>query len=870
MQEITLPFDIKIEKSVTPMMQQYHAIKDQYREYLLFYRMGDFYEMFYDDAKIAAEILSIALTKRGKNADGDIPMCGVPFHSAESYLHKLIRAGFKVAICEQLESPIEAKKRGAKSVVKRDVVRLITSGTLTEDGLLDAKSNNFLLALAKVNNQYSISWADISTGEFYFQNIDEIAIADFLSAIDPKEILLPEKLLKEANLQDLIARYKKIITNYADSFFESNKNENILKSFYNIKSFDVFNNIERSNIVTCGVIIEYMRTTQKQNNIYLNLPKNNLQLNVMKIDAGTRKNLEIFQTYDGSYKGSLLSVIDNSITSIGGRMLKKYLSIPLNDANAINARLDIVEYFINYPNITNKIIEFLAHIPDFERAATRICVKRGGPRDLLAIKYGIEQAIAIRAICENDYHNLPKLLKSACNLIIDNIDSYKKISESMMIDVPMLARDGGFIKQGFNPLLDKIRDLKNNSNQQIIELREKYRNLTGIANLKIEYNNAILYYIEVTPQASAKITDEIFIHKQTLSNAVRYVTHELKSLEAEIINASDNAIKIELEIFDELTQLVEKDIEIYNNIAASIAEIDVFTSFAVFASANHMTRPIIDDSSNFIITKGRHLVVEQYLKQSSFTPNDCNLNQGENIWLLTGPNMSGKSTFLRQNAIITICAQIGCFVPAEFAHIGVVDAIFSRVGASDNISMGQSTFMVEMSESAMILNNATAKSLIIMDEVGRGTSTYDGVAIAWACLEYLHNKINARTLFATHYHELSQLEESLKNICCYSVKVEEHNGQVIFLHQVIKSPIDKSYGIYVAKIAGLPIAVINRAIEVQNQLEKHSNVEISLSPIDSCNIKNEDILRQYLTQIDIDNITPRESINILSELKNML
>lgn len=805
----------------TPMMEQYLNIKYAYNDCLIFYRLGDFYELFFEDAKIAAQILDIALTRRGRTEDTDIPMCGVPFHASESYIFKLVKAGYKIAICEQLESPIEAKKRGYKEVVKRDVVRIITPGTIFEDNFLDAKSSNYLASLVMQQGAYAIAWADISTGEFYTQLTSLENISHDLARITPKELLLSDKILSNDEIRKSIDKNIVITTNVT-SFFDYARSIRHLSEFYGNYNAP---NYAPSTIIACGSLIEYIKLTQKNVNPYLHFPVLFTQNNFMRIDLDSRKNLELFSNLSTcSTVGSLIHVIDKTVTSIGGRMLKKFLSSPLVCTYAISERLEGVEYFYVRSEACKKIQELLALIPDMERALTRLCANKGGPRDMQIIQIGIKAACELRMLVEN-IGDMPNIILKLLNQITDDLETYRELNVALMPELPMLARDGNFITKGYDLTLDHYRNLKDNAQTEINKLRDKYRLETGISNLKIEYNSQLGYYLEVQTSQMSKIQADKFTLRQNLASSGRYYTEELKTLEMAIMQAGNQTKEKELEIFEKLrTNIIHEQAQIAL-IADGVATLDVLVGLAVQAHMNNYVRPILNDTNDFIVKKARHPVVENFLKKTrgNFIANDISLDEREKIWLLTGPNMAGKSTYLRQNAIIAILAQIGSYVPAEYAEIGIVDAVFSRVGASDNLSQGKSTFMLEMSETANILNNATDKSLVIIDEIGRGTATYDGMAIAWSVLEYMHNEIKCRALFATHYHELVNLSRALIGVECYSMRVQEWQGDVVFHHEIIKGPADKSYGIYVAKLAGLPKSVIMRA---QKLLEAFENKQL--------------------------------------------
>lgn len=904
--------------NATPMMKQYLDIKAVNQDSILFYRMGDFYEMFFEDATIASPILGIALTKRGQHLGEDIPMCGVPFHSCDSYIERLIEKGYKVAICEQMESPEEAKKRGYKAVVRREVVRIITPGTVTEDSLLGNSAANFLLAVSGVKDNIALAWTDISTGEFYTTQTNIISLNNDISRIDPKEILINDKLYSEERILNSLADFRRIVTIQANNLFDLKRSEHKIKQYYGIITHEALGSYSQSELIACGVILEYIELTQKTNSLKISIPKQINNAFYMSIDSATRRNLELTISTSGERNNTLLSVLNKTKTSMGFRLLNQYLASPLIDVSAINRRLDLIEFFIRNVELSTQISSLLPAIGDIERSLTRLYLNRGGPRDLYNIKQSLKAADNILACFSYFKGDLIDILQNhLANL--GNFDALtNELEDSLTDELPALARDGGFIKRNYNPKLDQLYDLKNNSKEQLALLKQKYITETGINSLKINYNNVLGYFIDVTPQHINKIKDEQFIHRQTLANSVRYTTMELRALESELINVSDNILKLELELYDHLVAKIIEKADQLTLFAHSIAAIDVAISLANLASENNYVRPHIEDSRVFNIEGGRHPVIEQSIKlqKQQFIANNCllsdikrisvklasargfeeeserktgvysevhedlstestykspaelELDRESNIWLVTGPNMAGKSTFLRQNALIAIMAQMGSFVPASSATIGIIDKIYSRVGAADDIARGRSTFMVEMVETANILNNATDKSFIILDEIGRGTSTYDGVSIASACLEFIHNKLKCRALFATHYHELSALKDQLKSLACYTMQIKEWQNKVIFMHKIIPGTADKSYGIHVAAMAGLPVEVIKRAEAVLQNLEKdHTNaMEIDLKE----NISLPSMLEKTLFDLDVDELSPKQALEMLYNLKKMV
>ena len=842
----------------TPMMKQYFEQKEQYKDTLLFFRMGDFFELFYDDAVTASKVLDIALTKRGKAEDAT-PMCGVPAHAYEAYLLKLIKAGFKVAICDQLESPEEAKKRGGyKEIVRREVIRVVTPGTITEETLLEGARPNYLLAVAAEGSDLAISWVDITTSEFFTAQITEDMLASELARINPSEILLPTSMLVRENLFETFGEWKKKLSPQPDNMFDHKRSENKLKSFYKIISLDAFGALSRQQISASGVLLEYLALTQIDALPALPFPKNFAGSNFMQIDAGARSSLELV-----SGEANLFRTINRTQTACGARLLYSILSSPLRYQEGINQRLDTAEYFIENENLRSDIRGYLRQVPDLERSAARLAVGRGLLRDMLAIRTSLVLATEIKEQLIG--RDLPPLLRENITNIKPLSTLLAKLTDAFKDEVGVHLRDGGFIREGYSAELDTLLNIRDHSRGLIEELRAKYAAESGIPNLKISYNNILGYYIETNAQNAKKLGDG-FLHRQTMANAMRFTTADLSNLQTKTLNAAEEALTLELQIFNEVSAEIRESMEQLTATANSLAFVDVSSSFAELAVENNYTRPQIDESEAFTITGGRHPVVELTTK---FIANDCNLTD-KNLWLLTGPNMAGKSTFLRQNALIAIMAQIGSFVPAKHAHIGCVDKVFSRVGASDNLARGQSTFMVEMTETAAILNLATSRSLVILDEIGRGTATYDGLSIAWAVLEYIHNHTKCRTIFATHYHELCALE--LPRIALYSMKVKEWKEQIIFLHEIGKGAADRSYGIHVAELAGLPKQVTQRATSILKDLEGKSEKAkpVAALPLFSqaepAQERKTSKVEEMLKAIDPNNLSPKEALDLVYKL----
>jgi len=870
----------------TPMMAQYLALKAAHADYLLFYRMGDFYELFFADAAKAAEALDIALTKRGKHLGEDIPMCGVPVHAAESYLEKLIRKGYRVAVCEQVEDPAEAKKRGAKSVVKREVVRLVTPGTLTEDALLEARASNLLAALGRSGADFAIASADMSTGEFSVAAVGQSEIATELARLSPRELLIPDSLLAQEDLAALFKSLGTALSPLPGSRFDSANGERALKAHYNMLSLDGLGAFSRAELSAAGALIAYLELTQKGAKVALQRIARVSPAHFMGIDAATRRNLELTQTLSGQRGGSLLAGIDRTVTASGARLLAARLAAPLTDVKAIGARHDAVEAFAKDAELRRHAREALRAAPDIARALGRLSVARGGPRDLANLRDGVKAARALRDSLRKQA--LAGEALEAIENLAANITAVSRLSdrlEFLLVDEPpYLSRDGGFIRTGAHAPLDEMRSLRDESRRVIAGLEGKYRQTSSVAQLKIKHNGVLGYFIEVTQQHADKLLadKETFRHRQTMAGAVRFSTDELASLASRIAEAGDSALAQEAALFDEMVMLALEHGEALSAIADALGVLDVASSLGELAVAARYVRPRMDNGLSFAITRGRHPVVEAALAAAnvgSFVPNDCDLSPSAKgrLWLVTGPNMAGKSTFLRQNALIAIMAQMGSFVPAEAAHIGIVDRLFSRVGAGDDLAAGRSTFMVEMVETAAILNQATPRSLVILDEIGRGTATYDGLAIAWAAAEHLHETNKSRALFATHYHEMVALCERLKSMACYTMKVREWNDSIVFLHEVISGVADRSYGIHVAKLAGLPDAVVARAEEVLRALEEGREGHKPLAKIDdlplfgaTAPVPKTSQVEEALKTIEPDALTPKQALELLYDLKRKL
>lgn len=811
----------------TPMMAQFLAIREAHPGYLLFYRMGDFYELFFEDAVKAAETLDITLTQRGSHGGDPIPMAGVPVKSHEAYLERLIRAGHKVAICEQMEDPAVAKKRAGKTLVARDVVRLVTPGTLTEDTLLDARRHNFLAALAEAGGKLGLAWLDLSTGRFETEPLAARDLGEALARIEPSELVLPDRLLEREAQAAALAETTATLTDLPAARFDSANAENRLKLAFGVDSLDGFGAFERAEVAAAGVLVDYVDQTQKGQVPRLDAPRRFQPGRVMQIDPATRRSLELFRTQAGERAGALLHGIDRTETSAGARLLSGWLAAPSTDVALIEARQDAVQHLFDRPALAHDLAAALKAAPDIARALSRLALGRGGPRDLAAVGKALAAGAASADYLQAETPDLaaggpPALLGEAVADLVGHDALAELLARALDEDLPLLARDGGFVAPGHDHELDELRALRDDSRRLIAALQARYAEATDIPNLKLKHNAVLGYFIETTPAHEAKLAgDETFIRRQTMANAVRFSTVELSDLEARIASAADRALARELEIFAGLRETVLNAGEALARLGDALALIDVVGGLARLAAERDFVRPRVDDSLTFRVERGRHPVVEAALPPGGFVPNDCDLTvgDGKRLWLVTGPNMAGKSTYLRQNALIALLAQIGAFVPAAAAEIGVVDRLFSRVGASDDLARGRSTFMVEMVETAAILNQAGERALVILDEIGRGTATYDGLSIAWAAVERLHDKNRCRGLFATHYHELTQLAEKLDGLGLAAMRVKEWQGDIAFLHEVAAGAADRSYGVHVARLAGLPKDVVRRAAAVLARLE---------------------------------------------------
>jgi DNA mismatch repair protein MutS len=884
---------------VTPMMEQYLEIKAANPGLLLFYRMGDFYELFFEDAEIASRALGIMLTKRGKHQGADIPMCGVPVERSDDYLHRLIAQGFRVAVCEQMEDPAAARARGSKSVVRRDVVRLVTPGTLTEDTLLDARSNNYLLAIARLRgsggaDRLGLAWIDISTSEFIVTECSNSELAATLSRINPNEIIVTDALYGDTDIGPVLREWP-AVTPLTRDVFDSSTAERRLCGYFAVATMDGLSAMSRLEATAAAAAVTYIDRTQVGKRPPLSPPAREAVGTTMAIDPATRANLELTRTLSGERRGSLLDAIDCTVTSAGSRLLAQRLAAPLTDGAAIARRLDAIAAFVDDSGLRDDLRATLRAAPDLSRALARLSVGRGGPRDLAGLRDAIlaaDQALAQLARMKEPPQEIAAVMVA---LRRPSRDLAREFERALAEQLPLLKRDGGFVREGYESALDEARNLRDASRLVVASMQARYADATSVKGLKIRHNNVLGYFVEVTAQHGDKLMspplNATFIHRQTLAGQVRFTTSELGEIEAKIANAGDRALGLELEIFEKLCALVVAASEDLRAAAYAFAALDVATALAKRAVDDHYVRPEVDGSLSFAIEGGRHPVVEQALKRDGqpFIANACDLSPAPDltsgqIWLLTGPNMAGKSTFLRQNALIALLAQAGSFVPASRARIGVVDRLFSRVGAADDLARGRSTFMVEMVETAVILNQASERSLVILDEIGRGTATFDGLSIAWAAIEHLHEANRCRALFATHYHELTALSAKLPRLFNATVRVKEWQGNVVFLHEVLPGSADRSYGIQVGKLAGLPTSVITRAKAVLAKLEAQDRGQTARALADDLPLfavpsraaaepappSEAEKLVDAIKALHPDEMSPREALEALYALKAKL
>jgi DNA mismatch repair protein MutS len=879
----------------TPVMAQFFEAKARQPDALVFFRMGDFYELFFDDAEKAAAALGITLTARGNHGGAPIPMCGVPVHAAEAYLAKLIRAGFKVAVCEQMEDPAEAKKRGYKSIVRRDVVRVVTPGTLTEDGLLDARGANRLAAVAVRGSQAAVASVELSTGEVECMAVTRDSLASALASLGPSEILVPDRLFADEGLSQALKSAGGIIQPMASALAEPAASEARLKRLYGVETLDGFGDLTGAEISALGLIAAHLETTQAGRLPALTAPRRAGEADVMAIDPATRTSLEIERSLSGSREGSLLGAIDRTITAPGARMLAARLARPLLDPEAIDHRLDAVAWFSEHRPLRQRLREALRGGGDMARALSRLALGRGGPRDLGCLRDGLGAGETISALFAGAPAPLepppPGEIMSALAAMDPTRDADLATYRQMLLDglgpdLPHQARDGGFVAPGVRPELDQARALRDDSRRVILALETRLQAESGVA-LKVRHNAVLGYFVETTAKAAEPLMtaplNATFIHRQTLANQVRFTTVELAELDARIAQAAERALAIEVATFEAWREGAIHVAAAVQAAAQGAARLDVAAGLAEWADDVGGVRPVVDRSTTFEAVAARHPVVEAAVKKAGepFTPNDCRLDGagagGPRLALVTGPNMAGKSTFLRQNALLAVLAQAGCFVPAQRLRLGVVDRLFSRVGAGDDLARGRSTFMAEMVETAAILTQATPRSLVILDEIGRGTATYDGLAIAWACAEALHDTNRCRGLFATHYHELAVLEGRLAHVANLSLKAKEWNGDLIFLHEAGPGPADRSYGVQVAKLAGVPPAVVARARDVLDRLERETGAPAHLEdlPLFAASVaeperRGPSQVETALAGLDIDGMSPREAMAALYGLKGLL
>lgn len=870
---------MKNSSQQTPLMAQYFRIKQAHPDTILLFRVGDFFETFEEDAKTASKVLGITLTKRSNGAAEDTPLAGFPHHAIDSYLPKLVRAGYRVAVCEQMENP-----KFAKGIVKREVVEVITPGVTLSDKLLDHKKNNYLLSIAILEQLCGLSFADVSTGEFYVFEVPLNHLGEQIESINPSELLIPKrdkefltKLIEKINPNIRITKLEDWIFNYD---FANELLKNHFKTV-TLKGFGIEN--LTAGIISAGATLNYLNETQKVNLTHLNRISLYNPSEYMILDYSTKRNLEItFTMQDGGREGSLISILDKTQTAMGGRLLKKWIAAPLRDLEPINKRLDSIEELLKNKKVRKSLSENLKEIGDLERLISRICTGRANPREVVAMKSSLNKIPSIKDLISELKVSTLKNISQQLNPLIEIVE---KVSAAIIDSPPAAVNEGGIIRSGFSPELDELRDISLHGKEWIAALQQKERERTGIPSLKVSFNNVFGYYIDVSNAHKSKVPEN-YIRKQTLVNSERYITPELKEYEDKILNAQEKINELESQLFNEIRAIVANEAEVIQQNARLIAMLDCFNSLAQCAEEYNYVKPEVNNSDVINIVQGRHPVVERILEPGNkFTPNDCLLdNENQQIILLTGPNMAGKSVYLRQVGLIVLLAQIGSFVPAKSASIGIVDRIFTRVGASDNITAGESTFLVEMQEAANILNNATSKSLILLDEIGRGTSTFDGISIAWAITEYLHEnpEISAKTLFATHYHELNEMAELFPKIKNYKVEVREYDDKVIFLHKVNPGRADHSYGIQVAQMAGLPMFVTNRAKEVLDNLESKELTPYEIKKERLKKLKSEnnnqislfefkdDELRTELNNLEVDNLTPIQALNKLNELKKKI
>lgn len=879
--------------ALTPMMQQYVETKEQYKDCILFYRLGDFYEMFYEDAITASKELEITLTGKSCGQDEKAPMCGVPYHAVEGYLNKLVSKGYKVAICEQVEDP-----KATKGIVKREVVRIVTPGTNLNTQALDDTKNNYLMCITFISGKIGISVCDVTTGDYYVTETDDTKkLLDEIMRYQPSEIICNDSFMVSGiDLDDLRNRLGiTIYTISAHMFDDDNCRKTLMKHFHLNTLIGLGIEDFPTGLIAAGALLQYLYETQKNSLEHIRHITPYLTSKFMLLDSSSRRNLELTETLrEKQKKGSLLWVLDKTKTAMGARLLRSYIEQPLIEKAAIEERLDAVDALVKESFLRDEIREYLTPIYDLERLLSRVSYGTANPRDFIALRNSMEMFPHIKAVLESfSCDDLKKIQEE-----LDDLgDIYELISNAIEEEPPISIREGGMIKEGYHPEVDKLRNAKHDGKQWVAQLEAEDRERTGIKNLKIKYNKVFGYYFEVT-NSYQNLVPEDYVRKQTLANAERYTTPKLKELEDIILNAEDKLYGLEYEVFCSIREQIAAQMERIQKTAKALARLDAYASLAVVAERNHYVRPSLNEKGVINIKNGRHPVVEMMIDHDMFIANDTYLDNGKHcVSIITGPNMAGKSTYMRQSALIVLMAQIGSFVPAESAQIGIVDRIFTRVGASDDLASGQSTFMVEMNEVSNILRNATSKSLLILDEIGRGTSTFDGLSIAWAVIEHISNKrlLGAKTLFATHYHELTELEDKMDNVNNYCIAVKEKGDDIVFLRKIVKGGADRSYGIQVAKLAGVPDLVIDRAKEIAQNLSEYditSKVQEMLSEKDKKatkdskkvkhyddvdlaqmsifdTVRDEDVLRE-LESLEISNMTPMDALNTLYKLQNQL
>ncbi len=860
----------------TPMMAQYHALKAEAPDCLLFYRMGDFFELFFDDAKAAAACLDIALTSRGEHDGAKVPMCGVPVQAADAYLAKLIRGGHRVAIAEQIESPAVAKARGGKSIVRRAIVRVVTAGTLTEDVLLDSKASNWLVAVVSFGNTVGLAAADVSTGAFELCEVTLPQLEAEVARYGPSEIVCAAA--KAGTSPAVLPAFGSAqIVDREHREFDPGRAETRLKALHDVATLDGFGAFTRAELSAAGGLLAYLDHAGKGILPFLSPPVRRVSAEYMAIDAATRESLELTQAAVGGRKGSLLDVIDRTVTGAGARLLATDLSAPLSDRTKIDARLDLVAYWAADSIGRDELRATLRVIPDVARALARLSARRGSPRDLGALRDGLARAWDLRATL--DHRHVPGLLADLLPALVGHGALIDRLTRALVAEPPVDATNGGYIAAGYDATLDDLRDAGGLGRREIAALELAFRDRTGIASLKIRHNGVLGYHVEVPARVADPLmaVDSGFTHRQTLAGVVRFNAPELHEVALRVTQAGAHALAAEAAHLDELTALALSSARDILRTAEVLARLDVASANAQAAVECDWCRPTLVEHVCFDVVAGRHPVVEAAVARSGgrFVSNECSLDAGDRLWLVTGPNMGGKSTFLRQNALIAVMAQAGCFVPARRATLGIVDRLFSRVGASDNLARGRSTFMVEMVETAAILAQATERSFVILDEVGRGTSTYDGLAIAWAVVEAVHEVNRCRCLFATHYHELTRLAEKLAALSLHHVRAREYKGDLVLLHEVAVGPADRSYGIAVARLAGMSPAVLQRAKSVLAKLESGRAATGGLAaglddlPLFSALVEDApaDPLREALSAIHPDALSPREALEALYRLK---